>query len=141
MVDYLSENEDSNFILKNQALVDKIKLNRLKALRIVKLWIEYDVMINTEHPYADKVNEIIRLRHGEEEDQSVFFHDKTNDRFYYKIKEGNRSVIHGNGSDNLRFASDDMKKTLLKNTEGLSEIINVLMTDYNELISKQKEEC
>ena len=34
-----------------------------------------------------------------------------------------------------------MKKTLLKNTEGLSEIINVLMTDYNELISKQKEEC
>ena len=141
MGDYLRENEDSNFIVKNQALVDKIKLNRLKALRIVKLWIEYDVMINTEHPYADKVNEIIRLRHGEEEDQSVFFHDKTNDRFYYKIKEGNRSVIHGNGSDNLRFASDDMKKTLLKNTEGLSEIINVLMTDYNELISKQKEEC
>lgn len=142
MGDYLRENEDSNFIKKNKELVDKIKFNRLEALRIVKLWIEYDVMINIEHPYADKMNEIIRLRHGEEEDQSLRFHNETHDRFYYKIiKEGNRSVIHGNGSDNLRFARDDMKGTLLKNTEGLSETINVLMTDYKELISKQNEDC
>lgn len=142
MGDYLRENEDSNFIKKNENLVNKIKLNRLEALRIVKLWIEYDVMINIEHPYADKMNEIIRLRHGEEEDQSQRSYDKIDDRFYYKIiKNGNRSVIHDNGFDNLKFARDNMEKTLLENTKGLSKTINALMTNYEQLISKQNEDC
>jgi hypothetical protein len=63
--DVLGENEKHAGAL---AIIKELNILRLHILDVTKLWMEHDVMINVEHPFAISENEGIRLRHGEESD-------------------------------------------------------------------------
>jgi len=126
-------------ILRDLPKGDTKGLDELDALRMlvldrVKIWMEHDVMINTEHPFAASRGEGIRLRHGEELDQRIPSVVKSKyGRRELERKELEDRTIDGKDRLDLPGARREMTARLQKDSKDLPKNMAELVKKYKSL--------